>query len=107
MSRTIASILAALALGAGSAGAAVEDDAHPFVAEVSAAFQELGMAPVRARCYGDVLLARLQTRHHDRVIRLLRDSRDKSDVRRQVTSGGLAMISGFMAANRSCPEDMG
>ncbi len=78
-----------------------------FSADVSAAFQNLGMAAARADCYGRVLNQKVKPKHQDDVVQLLRTSEEAGDVRRKVTSKGFDIIGGFRSASKACPEQTG
>lgn len=75
--------------------------------EIATAFQNLGMDPARAECYGKVLAQELSPGQQQEAAALVRTASNSTDVRTAVLNEGPTMVGSFSAANSSCPEGMG
>ncbi|HET7410273.1 MAG TPA: hypothetical protein VFJ13_08725 [Paracoccaceae bacterium] len=76
-------------------------------AEISTAFQGLGMEPARAECYGNILTEKLSPAQQEEAAQLVSAATNGQDVRMAVMDSGPTMVGGFSAADASCPEGAG
>ena len=74
---------------------------------ISGAFQNLGMEPARADCYGEILTGQLPAEEMEEAVQLVSNAENGQEVRLAVMDSGPTMVGGFSAADASCPEGMG
>ena len=68
---------------------------------ISAAFQKLGMASARSRCYGEVI-SRVMGKDAVGAAEVLEKAKDKHDVREGVVNGGVGTMDAFREAWTTC-----
>lgn len=75
-------------------------------AEISSAFQGLGMDQARAECYGEVVTGNLSADDQEEAASIVRNAADGQQVRSDVMNAGTDMVGAFSAADGACPEGM-
>jgi hypothetical protein len=93
--------------GADKVASAEADTSGNYGAQIATAFQNLGMEPARAGCYGETLTQQLSPEEQEQAAQLVASASTGEEVRIAVMDAGPTMVGGFSAADASCPEGMG